>query len=108
MLLQTYPTKIAAIRRKLLSLDQDLDTTREVLSVINTGIEATVLLDSTLTNDAKRKIRRQELQLDSANWFEAQDNVKELQTLRTMLEIDLEEARNTFEVLKLDVTQKTC
>lgn len=102
MKLSDYPQAIAKLQRQILSLDQSLIGLQESLSILGIEIEKQVLGDASLSNDAKRKARRLELQQSDLDYCKAANELKTAQAKRDSLDIDLLLLRNQFSVLKLE------
>jgi hypothetical protein len=101
MVLMDYPEAIADLRHRMLRLDEELIQQEETQSVFAVEIEKIVLSDETLTNEAKRKARRLDLQQIVPEYAGVSARIKELRLKRQTLEIELELLRNQFRAIQL-------
>jgi hypothetical protein len=102
MKLNEYPVAIAQAQRQTLALDQELIGLQETVSFLMMEVEKQVIADANLTNDAKRKARRLELQQSDPDFYRASIDLKKAQAKREALGIELQLLLNQFSVLKLE------
>lgn len=102
MKLNEYPQAIANLQRQLLKLDESIVQHQQTLSVLGLEIEKQILADASLSNDAKRKARRLELQQSDLDYCKAANALQAAQAQRERLDIELLLLRNEFSVLKLE------
>jgi hypothetical protein len=102
MKLNEYPAAIAQVQRQALALDQELIGLQETVSFLMMEVEKRVIADANLTNDAKRKARRLELQQSDPDFYRASIDLKKAQAKREALGIELQLLLNQFSVLKLE------
>jgi hypothetical protein len=101
MNLNEYPAAIAQVQRHILALDQELIGLQETVSFLMMEVEKQVIADANLTNDAKRKARRLELQQSDPDFYRASIDLKKAQAKQETLGIELQWLLNQFSVLKL-------
>lgn len=101
MKLTEYPEAIAKLQRQILKIDQEIIILNETLNTLSSEIEREIVSDSSLSNDAKRKARRLELQQEP-DYRRFSVSLKTAQIERERAEIDLHLLRNQFSVLKLE------
>lgn len=102
MRLTEYPDAIARLQRQLLALDQEIFGLQETVNILSVEIEKQIILDVSLTNDTRRKVRRLELQQSDPDYYAATVKLKATQEKRNALDIDLQLLRNQFSVVKLE------
>jgi hypothetical protein len=102
MKLNEYPAAIAQVQRQILALDQELIGLQETVSFLMMEVEKQVIADASLTNDAKRKARRLELQQSDPDFYRTSIDLKKAQAKREVLGIELQLLLNQFSVLKLE------
>jgi hypothetical protein len=102
MQLNEYPKAIAKLQRRLLNLDHLVIEVQETIAILSNSIEREIINDATLTNDAKRKAKRLELQQSDTDHWKASNELRATQRQRDTLDIELQQLRNEFSVLKLE------
>jgi hypothetical protein len=104
--LPDYPEAIAAAQRALLQTESHIIQLQETLAVLGVEIEKRVLADVNLSNDAKRKAKRLDLQQSDPDYSKAAMQLKAAQEGKAEQEIQLGQLLNHFSVLKLNLRFK--
>ena len=103
MNLHEYPGAIASIQRQLLKADEEIRQLTESVGWAESAIDREIAFDNTLRNDAQRKARKSELMQTNEIYIEAAIALKHAQNRKAELSIELEQMRNCFSILKLEI-----
>ena len=100
--LKTYPNTIANIEKKLLKLNQEIEVQAQLLSFLDCENEKLIRENKELKNEQQRKSKRLELK-QQPDYLEVVSNLKEAKEQRDLMTIKLNQGRNEFSVLKLEL-----
>ncbi len=101
MELHEYPGAIAQIQYQILNLDQQIEKFSQAISRICNQFEMQVAFDPELKNEQQRKAKKAELLRQSGDYEELSSYLAKNSFKRSQLEIQLEQLKNEFTVLKL-------
>lgn len=98
MNIELFPTSIAQKSRLIIELEEKVLVIESELKTFESEIDRQVANDTTLTNDTKRKARKQELIAKDADIFRLNCSLISAKRDKRFAEIDLQELRDKFYV----------
>ena len=99
--LQKYPKRIASLEKKLLKLNQQIETQLEILGYLDGDIETAIAANCELRNEQQRRAKRLELQ-QKPDYLDLLRNIRAAKEERELWVIELNRVKNFFAVLKLE------
>jgi hypothetical protein len=100
--LKQYPKAIASVEEKLLHLNREVEIQTQLLGFLAGEIEKNIADDKSLKNDQHRKAKRLELQ-QQPDYLQIWNSFKQAKEDRDCALIKLNQLRNEFSVMKLEV-----
>lgn len=101
MKIQSYPSTIANLQRKILHLEKRIRVLNNSLKLAEAKIERSIVFDTELKNDAQRKSQKQ-LSIETDEEYQKHKiSLETIEDERSELQIQLELLHNQFSVAKL-------
>ena len=100
--LKQFPKTIATVEKRLLKLNREIEIQHQLIGFLDVDIEKEIADDEALKNDQQRKSKRLELQ-QQPDYLEVKRKLTELKEQRDLTLIRLNQLKNEFSVMKLEL-----
>jgi hypothetical protein len=101
-----YPKKIAEVQTEIHKFDVEINSLQKNIKLVELEVDTEVSFDATLTNESKRKFRRNFLLDAHPHYWEYAETLEKLKNRREIVIISLCKLQSEFSVAKLEYREK--